>query len=445
MRSYRTILAWILIIIISSLCLGGTPTEIPETKVAPETTPPITSQTTTTPAPTTTAPPTTPASTTAPPTTVGITPPKSETPSEKEEVISNRLTVPERWKEGAFKSEHTLYLPEGFRISVFASGLEGARFMAIDSRGDLYLSQTGEGKITVLPDRDEDGIADEAITFAKGLNLPHGLAFYNEYLYVAETDGVVRLKDEDKDLEAEEIDEIITGIPSGSGHFTRTIGFGPDDNIYLSVGSSCNICEDDPRRAAILQFNKDGKDEKIYASGLRNSVGFVWHPNTKEMWATDNGRDWLGDDLPPDEINIVKEERHYGWPYCYGKKIPDPEYKREDFCRTTEPSKVDLQAHSAPLGLRYYTGDQFPEEYKNNLFVAYHGSWNRKIPTGYKIVRIRFKDDEPIIEDFATGWLVEEKKWGRPVDVIVAPDGGLFVSDDYAGAVYKITYEGLQD
>ncbi|MFQ5975270.1 MAG: PQQ-dependent sugar dehydrogenase [Candidatus Hydrothermarchaeales archaeon] len=437
MKSYRLILAWILIIILSSLCLGRTTTETSETKAAPIPSPPTS-------APTATFPQTTlPPITSQPTPTTGIIPLKSEASTEKKGLVSNRLVVPKEWKEGVFELDRFLYLPEGFKISVFASGVKGARFMAIDSKGDLYLSQTREGKITVLPDKDRDSVADETITFAKGLNQPHGLAFYNNYLYVAETDGIVRLKDEDKDLNAEIKEEMVTGIPSGSGHFTRTLGFGPDNKIYLSVGSSCNVCEDDPRRAAILQFSTDGSDEKIYASGLRNSVGFVWHPITKEMWATDNGRDWLGDDLPPDEINIIKGGRHYGWPYCYGKKILDPEYDKEDFCTTTEPSKVDLQAHSAPLGLRFYTGDQFPEEYKNNLFVAYHGSWNRETPTGYKIVRIRFKDNEPIIEDFATGWLIEEKKWGRPVDVIVAPDGSLFISDDYAGIVYKITFIGL--
>lgn len=349
------------------------------------------------------------------------------------------LIVPEKWKIEEL-DDRTLNLPPGFRMSVFASGLGHARFMASDSDGNLYLSQPKDGTISVIPDMDRDGIGDQVIVFSQGLNQPHGLAFNDGWLYVAENDRVQRLKDEDGDLVADLKEMVIPDIPSGGGHYTRTIGFGPDGGIYVSVGSSCNICEDGPGRAAILRFNPDGSDGKVYASGLRNSVGFVWNPGTGQMWATDNGRDWLGDNLPPDEVNIVLENGHYGWPYCYGKSIPDPEYDDPDFCAGTLAPRVEVQAHSAPLGLRFYQGDIFPEQYIDDLFVAFHGSWNRKVPTGYKVVRIRMDGEKPIVEEFINGWLTGDEKWGRPVDIIFDEEGNMFISDDYGGVIYWVTY-----
>jgi glucose/arabinose dehydrogenase len=369
-------------------------------------------------------------------------PPPRETPlllEPPERLLEKELAVPERWKTTPLEGR-VLHLPPGFEIGVFASGLPHARFMALDGEGNLYLSQPREGKISVLRDLEGDGVADEVLTYAEGLNLPHGLAFSGAWLYVAENDRVERLKDEDGDLQADRKELIIGDLPGTGGHFTRTIGFGPDGEMYVSVGSSCNVCEDDPRRAAILRFHRDGSGEEVFARGLRNSVGLVWHPETGEIWATDNGRDWLGDDLPPDEINIVRRNRHYGWPYCYGRKVPDPAYGDATFCEETEAPAVELQAHSAPLGLRFYEGDLFPEEYRGTLFVAYHGSWNRKVPTGYKIVRVEFQKGEARVEDFLTGWLTGEEKWGRPVDVLVGKDGSLLISDDYGGVIYRVSY-----
>jgi len=349
--------------------------------------------------------------------------------------------VPDKWQLSDIEGR-TLKLPPGFKISVFASGLQNARFMTLDQDGNIFISQHRAGKISVVRDVDSDGVADKILPYIEDLNLPHGLTFNDGWLYVAENDKVVRLKDEDGDLVADVKEVIVENLPGSGGHFTRTIGFDPFEKMYVSVGSSCNICEDDPRRAAILRFNKDGSNEEVYARGLRNSVGFVWHPDTGEIWATDNGRDWLGDDLPPEEINIIKEDRHYGWPYCYGQRVADPKYNDPDFCKTTEPPRVEMQAHSAPLGLRFYEGDMFPEDYQGSLFVAFHGSWNREVPTGYKVVRISFQDGEPIVEDFIVGWLVGEEKWGRPVDILFGLDGSMFISDDYAGVIYRVTYEG---
>lgn len=335
-----------------------------------------------------------------------------------------------------------IHLPPGFRISVFASGLGEPRFLAFSPRGVLFVSIPRRGTVVALPDENGDGKADRAVVFARHLNLPHGLAFFRGALYVADTNAVVRLETSGDELRTGGRKVIVPDLPSAGVHWTRTIGFGPDGKMYVSVGSSCNLCEEkDPRRAAILRFNPDGSGAEIYARGLRNAVGFVWQPGTGEMWATDNGRDMLGDDLPPDEIDIVRAGADYGWPYCYGDRLPEKEYHRADFCRTTVPPAVALQAHSAPLGLVFYTGTMFPAGYRGDLFVALHGSWNRSVPTGYKVIRIPMKKGKPGKgQDFATGWLVHGSAWGRPVDPAVGPDGALYLSDDRAGVIYRITY-----
>ena len=344
----------------------------------------------------------------------------------------------------AMAQTEKVQLPPGFRFEVFASDLGMARFMAFDDQGHLYVSTPRSGKVVVLPDRDGDGRADEAVPFAEGLDRPHGIAFRDGWAYVAENGRVLRFQDRDGDLKADVQEVVVPDLPRGGGHWTRTLGFGADGKLYVSAGSSCNVCvEDDPRRAAILQFNPDGTEGRIYAQGIRNAVGFVFHPQTKEIWATENGRDWLGDDAPPDEVLIVRDGGHYGWPYCHGQKVPDPEFSLPGFCEETIPPTLGLQAHSAPLGLTFYTGSQFPEEYRGDLFIAYHGSWNRSVPTGYKVVRVRMKDGEPLsVEDFLTGFLVGRNVWGRPVDLVVTKDGSLLVSDDFSGRIYRIFYEG---
>jgi len=340
-------------------------------------------------------------------------------------------------------------LPQNFGMNIFADlGISsratpgpnvGPRFMEFKD-SILFVSVSKQGKIVALPDKNNDNEADEVITSIDALDKPHGLAFYNEWLYIAEEDKVIRVKDVNNDsiFEKDTIEKLVD-LPSG-GHWTRTIRIF-NDSLYISIGSSCNNCiENDNRRASILKCEIDGKKCEIYASGIRNAVGFVFHPVTNEIFATENSRDLLGEDLPPDEINIIKDNNHYGWPFCYGNNIIDPKYDGEKLCKDKEPSLVDLQAHSAPLGLAFYTGNQFPENYKGKLFVAYHGSWNRKVPTGYKIVIIDTETKQ--VEDFATGWLTDDfKVLGRPVDVIVDNEGSLFVTDDNAGLVYKIVYK----
>jgi len=339
-----------------------------------------------------------------------------------------------------FSSDDQLTVPKGFEIQEYASGLGSPRFMALSPDQVLFVTVIGDGTVVALPDRNENGKADKPITFLKGLKRPHGIEFQNGYIYVGETNQIVRFKYNGFDKEPGKKEVIVPDLPTRV-HFTRTVSFGPDGKMYVSIGSSCNVCiEKDKRRATVMRFNPDGTGGEIYARGLRNSVGLAWHPVTDELWATDNGRDWLGDNLPPDEVNIIKEGKDYGWPYCYGDRIPDPDFNDPEKCKDTIAPVVELQAHSAPLGLTFYDGNMFPPQYKGDLFIAYHGSWNRSVPTGYKVVRVKIKDGKPQgIEDFAYGWMTATKKFGRPVDVLVGTNGELFVSDDLGGVIYKIT------
>src|SRR3989338_966912 len=343
-------------------------------------------------------------------------------------------------------------LPPNLKIDIFASDLgkslnlpgpnKGARFMEFYNDA-LFVSMPSAGIIVALPDNDKDGKADQTIEVINGLNNPHGIAFLENYMYIANEDSVVKAKIKDNFMADISTKEHITDLPSG-GHWTRTIRI-KDGSVYISIGSSCNVCiESDERRASILKC--DFGRCSIFAKGIRNAVGFTFHPSNGKMYATENSRDWLGDDLPPDEINIVENGKNYGWPICYGKNIHDIEFDKNTYIRNPcmepfeTPSYIDIPAHSAPLGLAFNFGNNFPSEYKGNLFVAYHGSWNRKVPTGYKIVRIDTKTKQ--IHDFATCWLTEDNKvLGRPVDIIFDKEGIMYVSDDNAGVIYRIWYE----
>lgn len=334
-------------------------------------------------------------------------------------------------------------LPPGFRISVFARGLSGPRMMAIGPDGMLYVAERGADRIVRLPDLDGNGSADRIQVVAGDLSAPSSLAFHPDgSLFVGETPRILRLSEPDTTGVFQQRQVIIRGLPV-SGHNTRTVLFSPDGNhLFVSIGSSCNVCnEEDPRRAAILRYNPDGSGEEIYASGLRNAVGITFRPGTEELWATNNGRDMLGDDLPPETVNLISQGDDFGWPRCHAGRIIDPEFGGTQGCQSVAAPDVEIQAHSAPLGLAFYLGTQFPAEYHGNLFVALHGSWNRSEPTGYKVVRIQFEDGKPgAVQDFAVGWLVNGAAWGRPVDVISAPDGSLFISDDSGGIIYRIEY-----
>jgi glucose/arabinose dehydrogenase len=341
------------------------------------------------------------------------------------------------------KTDMPLQLPPGFRISIFAKNLSGARVMAKDTLGNMWVSRPSANVITFLEIK--DGLVVGQNNTLVGLNGPHGLAFDPDQpllLYIAEKDKITKVP-----LYSEGGYQKIADLPSGGGHSTRTLLFGPDKRLYVSSGSSCNVCvEKDPRRAAVYSLNRDGSDFREFASGLRNSVFMALHPETQEIWATEMGRDLLGDNLPPDEINILQDGKNYGWPYCFGKKIHDdnfdPDGDRAQFCKASEASQIDIPAHSAPLGLAFLKNSRWPAEYKNNLLVAYHGSWNRSVPTGYKIVRHKFNREGRYlgVEDFITGWLQGGNVLGRPVDILEDEDGKIYISDDKAGMIYLVEH-----
>ena len=343
--------------------------------------------------------------------------------------------------------QNPIALPPGFIISVFAQDLSNPRMLAVGPDGQLYVAERGENRIIRLPDANQDGLADGVDVIAEEINAPSSLAFSQDgSLYVGITSRVLRLSAPDSAGVFQQRETIIEGLPT-EGHHTRTVLFSPDGvSLFVSIGSSCNVCvEDDPRRAAIVRYNPDGSGEEIYASGLRNAVGITFRPGTNELWATNNGRDMLGDDLPPEAIYQIIPGGDYGWPRCHAGRIVDPEFGSDQGCAGVEKPVVEIQAHSAPLGLTFYSGDQFPVEYQGDLFVALHGSWNRSVPTGYKIARIPMDGAMPgPVEDFAAGWLVDGNSWGRPVDVITGADGALYISDDGAGVVYRVDYLGTE-
>lgn len=348
-----------------------------------------------------------------------------------------------------------LTLPNGFSISIFAKGLGAPRVIISDEAGRMLTSITGAGKVVALPDENKDGVADRNIVVLSGLNNPHGLAVRCENekcsLYVAESDKL-SVYDYDQEKASATNGKKIIDLPSGGRHFTRTLQFFPSDpqKILIAVGSSCDVCnESDARRAKVLVVDVATGESKVFASGLRNSVFMTRHPVTGEIWATEMGRDFLGDNLPPDEINIIKEEKNYGWPNCYGKNMHDTVFDKNTYIRNPcmepfeTPSHIDIPAHSAPLGLDFIAaGRGWPADFQNNLLVAYHGSWNRSAPTGYKIVRYKLDANGEYLgeENFISGWLTRDGEvLGRPVGILFFGDAA-YVSDDKAGVIYKITY-----
>ena len=336
-------------------------------------------------------------------------------------------------------------VPPGFTVNVFAEGLNAPRFLNFGPDDALYVADRRNGRIARLPDNNGDGQADSIDTFAGDLNNPHSLVYHQGAWYVGVPNGVVRLVDSNNDGTADERDVLIDDYPTG-GHSTRTVEFLPDGRMVVSVGSSCNVCdEEDPRRAAIVVYDSpQATGEQVFATGLRNAVGLAIHPQTGELWATNNGRDLMGDDMPPETVYIVNEGKDYGWPRCHSGNIIDPDMGQPGDCDNVEKPVAAMQAHSAPLGLTFYSGDNFPTTYQGDLFVAFHGSWNRTIPTGYKIVRLPLDGNtlSGPVEDFAVGWLNSETEEtsGRPVGLAVGPDGALYVSDDKGGFIYRIIY-----
>ncbi|HEX5171635.1 MAG TPA: sorbosone dehydrogenase family protein [Cyclobacteriaceae bacterium] len=338
-----------------------------------------------------------------------------------------------------------IVLPEGFKIGVYAE-VKDARSMAQSPSGVIYVGNKDGDKVYAIKDTDNDFKADRRWVVASGLNMPNGVAFKNGDLYVAEVSRILKFPHVEKDLGTPHDPVVLNKeYPTETHHGWKYIAFGPDGKLYVPVGAPCNICEPKEIYASITRINGDGSGREIYAHGIRNSVGFTWHPLTNELWFTDNGRDMLGDDIPPCELNRAPAAgMHFGYPYCHGGDISDPDFGRKHPCSDFTPPAQRLGPHVAPLGLKFYTGDMFPSAYKNNIIIAEHGSWNRSKKIGYRLSLVKIENNVNAVsyETFASGWLDEDKQeaWGRPVDVLVLPDGSMLVSDDQAGVIYRIHY-----
>jgi glucose/arabinose dehydrogenase len=336
-------------------------------------------------------------------------------------------------------------LPPGFRIDVYATGVANARSMALSPSGVLFVGTRTAGNVYAVVDTDHDHRADRVHTIASGLNMPNGVAFRDGALYVAEVDRIWRYDDIERHLENPPKPTLVSDrFPGDRHHGWKFIRFGPDGLLYVPVGAPCNICEPDARHAAIFRMKPDGTGLEPYVTGVRNTVGFDWHPDTKELWFTDNGRDMLGDDLPPDELNhVTRQGQNFGYPYCHAGEISDPDFGSKHACSEFEPPARKLGPHVAAIGMRFYTGTMFPPAYRHQIFIAEHGSWNRTKKIGYRVslVTLDASGRATSYEPFARGWLQDEKAWGRPADVQVMPDGALLVSDDQAGVIYRISYK----
>ena len=336
-------------------------------------------------------------------------------------------------------------VPAGFRVSVFAENLGGVRGLAVDPGGVVVASIPSRGRVVALPERGGSGRAVDAVTIVKDLDLPHGLAFRRGHLYVAETGRVVRYRYRAPTLTAVDRTVVVRALPHGAHHWTRSIAFGPDDKLYVAVGSSCDVCQEaDPRRAAIVRYHADGSGEEVFATGLRNPVGLAFHPTTGALWTTVNERDWPGGGAPPDYVTEVRQGAAYGWPRCFARSrafVPDPTLADAGGCPAMTLPTLELPTHAAPLGLAFYAGRQFPPEYVGNLFVALHGSRAGLPAAGYAIVRVRFGDGNAVsLGEFSRGWRDGERVTGRPVDLVLGRDGSLYVSDDHADRIYRVSY-----
>ena len=340
-----------------------------------------------------------------------------------------------------------IQLPEGFQIDVYAEGVDNARSMDLSPNGTLFVGTRGEGNVYALQDTDGDHRNDQKYVLAEGLKLPNGVAFRDGHLYVATVNQILRFSDIESNLENPTYEVIYDDYPTETHHGWKFIAFGPDDKLYVPVGAPCNICKsEDEVFASITRMNPDGTDMEVVQHGVRNTVGFTWHPETGDLWFTDNGRDWMGDDQPACELNHApRDGMHFGYPYCHQGDLPDPEFGDQRDCSEFTPPAQKLGPHVAPLGLEFVTTPNFPDDLNGHLIIAEHGSWNRSTKIGYRLMLVRLNGSEAVsYEPFAEGWLdqASDEAWGRPVDVEFMPDGSMLVSDDFANAIYRIWYEG---
>lgn len=343
-------------------------------------------------------------------------------------------------------NEFGIKLPGGFDIEVFAE-VEDARSLAISPNGVVYVGNRSGGKVYALVDTDNDGKAEEKYELAAGLNNPNGVAFKDGDLYVAEISRILKFTNIESGLsDPPEFEVVYDKYPTDGHHGSKYIAFGPDGKLYVPVGAPCNICKSEEIYASITRMDADGSNMEIIAHGIRNTVGFDWNPETGNLWFTDNGRDMMGDNVPPCELNKLTETgQHFGYPYCHGGDIADPEFGSERHCSEFAAPIYKFKAHTAPLGMKFYTGDMFPSDYKGDIIVAQHGSWNRSSKIGYRLMRIHVEENVAVdAEVFADGWLNDDTQdqTGRPVDVLELPDGSLLMSDDFGNKVYRITYKG---
>ena len=337
-----------------------------------------------------------------------------------------------------------LELPPGFSIEVWAEQVPGARSLTRGPAGTVFVGTQRQGNVYAVVDSDGDRTVDAVHTIATGLVQPNGVAFRDGALYVAEISRIIRYDDIADHLESPPQPVVVVDdLPTEKHHGWKFIAFGPDGKLYVPVGAPCNICAIEDPYAAILRMNADGSGREVFARGVRNTVGFDWHPETGELWFTDNGRDMMGDDVPPDELNHApRAGMHFGFPHCHGDDVVDPEQGGDVKCSQQTAPARNLDAHVAAIGMRFYTGEQFPEDYRGQILIAEHGSWNRSTPVGYRVMRVTIEDGKATsYEPLAQGWLEGRRSWGRPVDVELADDGSVLVSDDVQGVIYRIRYQ----
>ncbi|CAN5740024.1 sorbosone dehydrogenase family protein [soil metagenome] len=359
-----------------------------------------------------------------------------------------------------------LKAPPGFTVSVFAKDMANARWMQVMPNGDVYVARPRQNDIVLLRDTDKDGVADSQKVVLQNLKLAHGLTMLDNKIYIG-ADKKVLVTEVQSDGSLSDPKLLLDDLPDGGQHRHRTLAIGPDKMLYISAGSTCNECPDsNPESATMIRSNLDGSARTVYAKGLRNTIGFAWHPRTSLMYGFDQGTDWRGDDQAPEELNQILANKDYGWPYCWGDRQVDmsnqndpPNTTKLDYCPMTEPAKLTYTAHSSPIGFLFYTGSMFPSEYRNDGFVAMRGSWNRADPSGYKIARVRFDaNGAPVaIEDFVTGWLLPPNatppvtnqpprpaRFGRVAGLAVAADGSLLIAEDENGVIYRVAYTGAR-